>query len=137
MQRLLKFISQVCGVAPNAGLYTLVLIRASLEGTKAAGLVADAVLNDLRVRASHLCLGHRAHRLPALNYASSSSPVSPVRPSRSLKLQAWWLMPCSTTSGARQSSTHCTHLIKCALQHQVLTQLRPDRDALFLSVQGT
>ena len=48
MQKMLRYITQVCDLAPNAGLYTLVLIRASLDGTKVAGAIADATMNELK-----------------------------------------------------------------------------------------
>ena len=48
MQQRLRYISTVCNLHPNSGLYTLVLIRASLEGTKAAGMIADSTIADLK-----------------------------------------------------------------------------------------
>ena len=49
MHRTMAFLTQTCRLAPNAGLYTLILIRMSLEGTKAAGLGAVSVLNEAKV----------------------------------------------------------------------------------------
>ena len=50
MRKTMAFVTQVCRLQPNAGLYTLLLIRLSLEGTKGAGLAAVAVLNEAKVK---------------------------------------------------------------------------------------
>ena len=114
MQRMLKYVDEVCGLVPNSGLYTLVLIRCTLEGTRAAGLTAEALMREIKVHSHAMPVLELVPRRTAQRTQRHFPAVSPLQESQvhmqpMAVLKHWGCRAHHRGSNAEDRDVHAAH----------------------------